>query len=176
MKRRWQWIGHVLRINNNRNARTALDWAPEGKRKRGRPKEPWRRTVEKEVDRRKHGGERQKKKGNSQESTHGPDKRKTDKNGEDSFMEISQVSHMYPFSSSFRRLVQVKQRWGYRVYHAKSSTNTEHGLNYLTKITQLIPGLRRDIRGSRKGRGLDCLISTINEFISMILKINTLHF
>jgi predicted ArsR family transcriptional regulator len=47
-KRRWQWIGHVLRIDNNRNARTALDWAPEGKRKRGRPKETWRRTVEKE--------------------------------------------------------------------------------------------------------------------------------
>jgi hypothetical protein len=37
-KRRWQWIGHVLRMDNNRNARTALDWAPEGKRKRGRPK------------------------------------------------------------------------------------------------------------------------------------------
>jgi hypothetical protein len=38
-------------MDNNRNARTALDWAPEGKRKRGRPKETWRRTVEKE---RKH--------------------------------------------------------------------------------------------------------------------------
>jgi hypothetical protein len=47
-KRRWQWIGHVLRMDNNRNTRTALDWAPEGKRKRGRPKETWRRTVEKE--------------------------------------------------------------------------------------------------------------------------------
>jgi hypothetical protein len=35
-------------MDNNRNARTALDWAPEGKRKRGRPKETWRRTVEKE--------------------------------------------------------------------------------------------------------------------------------
>ena len=28
--------------------RTALTWAPEGKRKRGRPRETWRRTVEKE--------------------------------------------------------------------------------------------------------------------------------
>ena len=28
--------------------RTALNWAPEGKRKRGRPRETWRRTVEKE--------------------------------------------------------------------------------------------------------------------------------
>jgi hypothetical protein len=26
-------------MDNNRNTRTALDWAPEGKRKRGRPKE-----------------------------------------------------------------------------------------------------------------------------------------
>ena len=30
-------------------ARTALHWTPEGKRKRGRPKETWRRTVEKEL-------------------------------------------------------------------------------------------------------------------------------
>ena len=28
--------------------RVALTWAPEGKRKRGRPKETWRRTVAKE--------------------------------------------------------------------------------------------------------------------------------
>ena len=28
--------------------RTAITWAPEGKRKRGRPKETWRRTVERE--------------------------------------------------------------------------------------------------------------------------------
>jgi hypothetical protein len=48
LKRRWQWIGHVLRMDNNRNARTALDWAPDGKRKRGRPKETWGRTVEKD--------------------------------------------------------------------------------------------------------------------------------
>ena len=34
-------------MDNNRNARTALDWTPEGKRKRGRPKETWS-TVEKE--------------------------------------------------------------------------------------------------------------------------------
>jgi len=33
--------------------RTALTWAPEGKRRRGRPREMWRRTVEK--DRNKPG-------------------------------------------------------------------------------------------------------------------------
>ena len=50
-RRRWRWIGHVLRMNNQQNPRIALTWAPEGKRTRGRPKVTWRRTVE---------GERQK--------------------------------------------------------------------------------------------------------------------
>ena len=45
-KRRWTWIGHVLRMDNSCLPRVALTWAPEGKRKRGRPKEMWRRTVE----------------------------------------------------------------------------------------------------------------------------------
>ena len=47
-RRRWKWIGHVLRMNQDRTPSVALTWAPEGKRKRGRPKETWRRTVEKE--------------------------------------------------------------------------------------------------------------------------------
>jgi len=32
----------------NRNPHVALFWAPSGKRSRGRPRETWRRTVEKE--------------------------------------------------------------------------------------------------------------------------------
>ena len=47
-KKRWKWIGHVLRMEGNQNVRIALDWTPEGKRRRGRPRETWRRTVEKE--------------------------------------------------------------------------------------------------------------------------------
>ena len=47
-RRRWRWIGHVLRMNKSEHARTALTWKPEGRRKRGRPKETWRRTVERE--------------------------------------------------------------------------------------------------------------------------------
>ena len=47
-KRRWQWLGHVLRMEANAHPRIALGWAPEGKRKRGRPKETWRRTIERE--------------------------------------------------------------------------------------------------------------------------------
>ena len=44
MRRRW--IGN-LRPGNI--SRTPLQWTPEGKRKRGRPKNIWRRTVEGEL-------------------------------------------------------------------------------------------------------------------------------
>ena len=46
-RRRWRWIGHVLRKGDNNIARIAMHWTPEGKRSRGRPKTTWRRTVEK---------------------------------------------------------------------------------------------------------------------------------
>jgi len=38
INRRWKWIGHVIRRDQNSITKTALHWAPEGKRKRGRPK------------------------------------------------------------------------------------------------------------------------------------------
>ena len=47
-RRRWRWIWHVLRMDKNKHVRTALTWTPEGKRKRGRPRETWRRPVERE--------------------------------------------------------------------------------------------------------------------------------
>jgi len=47
--KRWKWLGHVCRMEKEAIPRTALRWTPEGKRKRGRPKETWRRTVEKEL-------------------------------------------------------------------------------------------------------------------------------
>ena len=49
MRRRWRWIGHVLRKDQEDITKTALHWPPEGKRKRGRPKMTWRRTVEAEA-------------------------------------------------------------------------------------------------------------------------------
>ena len=49
MRRRWKWIGHVIRREPSNITRTALHWTPEGKRKRGRPKNTWRRTVEAEL-------------------------------------------------------------------------------------------------------------------------------
>lgn len=50
-KRRWKYIGHTLRKDPENDCMTALSWAPEGRRKCGRPKTTWRRTVEKERNR-----------------------------------------------------------------------------------------------------------------------------
>merc|ERR1711860_455626 len=47
LKKRWR--GHVLRMPNTENTKVALFWTPDGKRKRGRPKETWRRTVAREM-------------------------------------------------------------------------------------------------------------------------------
>ena len=52
-RRRWRWIGHALRKPSNSITRQALNWNPQGARKRGRPKLTWRRGVEK--DREKSG-------------------------------------------------------------------------------------------------------------------------
>ena len=48
--RRWNinMIGHILRQDRNDDSNIAMSWAPEGKRRRRRPKTTWRRTVEKE--------------------------------------------------------------------------------------------------------------------------------
>ena len=35
-------------LSEENDCKVALSWAPEGKRRRGRPKTTWRRTVEKE--------------------------------------------------------------------------------------------------------------------------------
>ncbi|VDO56998.1 unnamed protein product [Schistosoma margrebowiei] len=45
-KRRWKWIGHTLCKSSNCITRQALTWNPEGKRKRGRPKNTLRRIIE----------------------------------------------------------------------------------------------------------------------------------
>ena len=36
-----RWIGHVIRKENESITKTALYWIPEGRRKRGRPKNTW---------------------------------------------------------------------------------------------------------------------------------------
>ena len=49
-KRRWRWLGHVMRKDASDIIKTAMHWTPDGKRKRGRPKTTWRRTVEQEMN------------------------------------------------------------------------------------------------------------------------------
>ena len=44
-RRRLRWLGHVLRMDQARIPKVALRWTPPGKRKTGRPKTTWRRTV-----------------------------------------------------------------------------------------------------------------------------------
>jgi len=41
-------IGHLLRQDQNSDCNIAMTWVPKGKRRRGRPKTIWGRTVEKE--------------------------------------------------------------------------------------------------------------------------------
>ena len=47
-RKRWNWLGHILRREGENVCFTVLRWTPEGRRVRGRPKTTWRRTVEKE--------------------------------------------------------------------------------------------------------------------------------
>ena len=48
-KRKWGWIGHTLRKPASNVTRQALDWNPQGKRKVGRPKQTWRRSIDTEI-------------------------------------------------------------------------------------------------------------------------------
>jgi len=48
-KRRFKWLGHVLRMPNENIPKIALRWTPTGKRKPGRPKTTWRRTLTTEL-------------------------------------------------------------------------------------------------------------------------------
>ena len=46
-RRRWNWLGHILRREGVNDCFAALGWTPEGRRARRRPKTTWRRTDEK---------------------------------------------------------------------------------------------------------------------------------
>jgi hypothetical protein len=48
-KRKWSRIGHTLRKPPGITENYALDWNPQGKSRRGRPKKTWKRTVEEEA-------------------------------------------------------------------------------------------------------------------------------
>ena len=50
IKRRWTWIGHVIRLLSDAIPKIALRWTPNaGRCRRGRPKETWRRSFEREM-------------------------------------------------------------------------------------------------------------------------------
>jgi hypothetical protein len=44
-KHKWGWLGHTLRKTPVDLTRQALEWNPQGKRRRGRPKNTWQRTM-----------------------------------------------------------------------------------------------------------------------------------
>jgi hypothetical protein len=48
-RRKLNWIGHTLRKETGALEKTALDWNPQGYRRRGKPKRTWRRTTEDEI-------------------------------------------------------------------------------------------------------------------------------
>ena len=48
-RRRWRWYGHVLRMPPSRLPKQANSWTPVGRRRVGRPKDTWRRTVAREA-------------------------------------------------------------------------------------------------------------------------------
>ena len=45
---KWTWIGQTLRKQTNNVTRQTLDWNPQGKRKTGRPKTTWRKSIDEE--------------------------------------------------------------------------------------------------------------------------------
>ena len=50
LRRRWGWLGHTLRKPATNITYQALSWNPQGKRKRGRPKNTWRRDLAKDIN------------------------------------------------------------------------------------------------------------------------------
>jgi len=57
-KRKWGWLGHTLRKPTDDITRQALEWNPQGKLSRGRPKNTWRRPVLEEAKGVKRLGQR----------------------------------------------------------------------------------------------------------------------
>ena len=50
-RRKWNWLGHTLRKPSCTITRQSLTWNPQGRRKRGHPRNTWRRSLEAEIKR-----------------------------------------------------------------------------------------------------------------------------
>ena len=48
-RRKWRWVGHTMRKEPNNTTRVALQWNPQGHRRRGRPTTTWRRSSSSEL-------------------------------------------------------------------------------------------------------------------------------
>jgi len=48
-RRKWNWIGHTLRRSDDSIAKQVLQWTPQGHRERGRPRNTWKRDLEREM-------------------------------------------------------------------------------------------------------------------------------
>jgi len=42
----WPWLGHVMRMDDNRTPKRILQWKPIGTRTRGRPQKRWIAGIE----------------------------------------------------------------------------------------------------------------------------------
>ena len=51
MEKACRWLGHALRKPPSCIGRQALNWNPQGQRKRGRPRNTWWRELEKDIKR-----------------------------------------------------------------------------------------------------------------------------
>jgi len=70
LQKRWRWLGYVLRKPSEDMTsflHSSLLLAFEGKRKRGRPKKTWRRTIENEINERGYTWDTIKRKANNRE-------------------------------------------------------------------------------------------------------------
>jgi hypothetical protein len=47
---KWRWIGHIERKQGDHLTKEAFRWSRTGKRKRGRPRQTWKRVVEEEAE------------------------------------------------------------------------------------------------------------------------------
>ena len=52
--RKWRWLGHTQRKQPGDITRSALTWSPQGARRRGRPRNTWRRTLHDELRAKRH--------------------------------------------------------------------------------------------------------------------------
>jgi hypothetical protein len=48
-QRRWRYLGHVIRMTEDRLPKTVLEWQPQGSHRRGRPKNTLRRTYQRDL-------------------------------------------------------------------------------------------------------------------------------